>query len=125
MKNIFENVINNGDYDLSELLKKIDTYHVEGKLTDAERDELYAKARKTPVARYDYATEINKLWDAVRALQGKETEAEPKEYVQPTGAHDAYSVGDKVIFGGKVYVCVTANCVWSPVVYPSAWELVE
>lgn len=45
MKTIFENVIERGGYDLTGLLNRIDSYHVMGKLTDAERDELYAKAR--------------------------------------------------------------------------------
>ena len=45
MKTIFENVIERGGYDLTGLLNRIDSYHVMGKLTDEERDELYAKAR--------------------------------------------------------------------------------
>lgn len=45
MKTIFESVIARGDYDLTGLLNKIDSYHVMGRLTDSERDELYAKAR--------------------------------------------------------------------------------
>ena len=45
MKSIFENVIKKGGYDLTALLAKIDTYHIEGKLTDSERDELYRKIR--------------------------------------------------------------------------------
>lgn len=40
MVNIFKSVIERGGYNLSAVLKKIDTYHVEGKLNDAERDEL-------------------------------------------------------------------------------------
>ena len=45
MKEIFKNVIARGNYELTALLKKIDAYHIEGKLTDAERDELYTLAR--------------------------------------------------------------------------------
>lgn len=44
MKNIFKSVITRGGYNLSALLKKIDVYHIEGKLTDSERDELRAYA---------------------------------------------------------------------------------
>ena len=44
------------------------------------------------------------------------------EWVQPTGEHDAYSVGDKVIFEGQVYVCIVDNNVWEPGVY--GWEIV-
>lgn len=44
MITIFKNVIARGGYNLSALLKKIDMYHVDGKLTDSERDELRAFA---------------------------------------------------------------------------------
>ncbi len=44
------------------------------------------------------------------------------EYKPPTGAHDAYQVGDKVKFNERIYECVLANCVWDPKEYPSAWK---
>lgn len=44
MKNIFKSVIARGGYNLSAVLKKIDIYHIEEKLTDSERDELRAFA---------------------------------------------------------------------------------
>ena len=129
MKKIFESVIEKGGYDLAKLLEKIDTYHIEGKLTDQERDELYALARQTPVAQYDAAAEIEKLWKAVRELQnanqpGEGDDAAEESYpnfVQPTGAHDAYQAGDRVTFNGKRYRCLMDNCVWSPDTLPSAW----
>ena len=40
MVTIFKDVIARGGYNLSAVLKKIDTYHVEGKLTDAQRNEM-------------------------------------------------------------------------------------
>lgn len=45
------------------------------------------------------------------------------EFVQPTGAQDAYMQGDKVTFEGQHYICLIDNCTWSPAAYPSAWEL--
>lgn len=128
MKTIFERVIQRGTYDLTGLLKNIDAYHIEGKLTDAEREELYALARHEPKAQYDMQKEIEALWAAVRELQkanapeDEETSEEWPEYVQPTGAHDAYNTGDKVSKNGKRYVCLQDNCVWSPDVFPAAWE---
>ena len=44
------------------------------------------------------------------------------EYVQPTGAHNAYKIGDKITFNEKKYICKLDNCVWSPSEYPAAWE---
>lgn len=129
MKKIFESVILRGGYDLTGLLKNIDKYHIEGKLTDAERDELYALARQTPEAQYDVRAEIERIWAAIRELQKGATPEVPAdewpEYVQPTGAHDAYQLGDQVTYNGKRYRCAMANCIWSPDVLPDAWEAVS
>lgn len=126
MKKVFESVIKRGGYDLATLLKRIDGYHAEGKLSDAERDELYALARTSPEAQYDLRAEIERLWAAVRRLEanGKtdtETENTVKDFVQPTGAHDAYMEGDFVLYNGKVYTSVINCNVWSPDVYPQGW----
>lgn len=126
MKEIFAQVISRGNYDLTALLKNIDRYHVEGKLSDEERTELYELARAGAAPQYDVQAEIEALWAAVRALQGAgstggETDEWP-EFVQPTGAHDAYNTGDKMQEDGKKYICKMDNCVWSPKVYPAAWE---
>ena len=47
------------------------------------------------------------------------------EWIPPTGSHDAYSVGDKVIFEGKVYESLIDDNTWSPTDYPQGWELVD
>lgn len=134
MYSIFENVIRRGGYDLADLLKKIDSYHVEGKLTDQEREDLYALARKSPEAHYEYKAEIECLWAAIRELQAKAESGNPApetpadewpEYVQPSGAHDAYQAGAKITHGGKRYICKRDNCVWAPDVLPEAWDVVE
>lgn len=44
------------------------------------------------------------------------------EFVQPTGAHDAYKKGDKMTFAGNHYVSLIDGNVWSPAVYPQGWE---
>jgi len=43
------------------------------------------------------------------------------DWVQPTGAHDAYMKGAKVTYNGKVYVSNCDNNVWAPGVY--GWDL--
>ena len=130
MKSIIENVIKKGGYDLEDLLAKIDIFFAEGKLTAEERDALYALARVKPEAQYDLKAEIEKLWLAVKALQNGSTEGESgdtevKDYAQPTGAHNAYNKGDRVLFDGKVYVSTIDGNVWSPLVYPNGWKLAE
>jgi hypothetical protein len=44
------------------------------------------------------------------------------DWVQPTGAHDAYNIGDKVKFAGAVYEGKINANVWSPSVYPAGWQ---
>ena len=126
MRTIFEQVISRGDYDLTAMLQNIDRYHIEGKLTDEDRESLYALAREGAQPVYDYAAEIEAIWAAIRESQGQAQEPEEwPEFVQPTGAHDAYGVGAQVTYNGQRYRCKLANCVWSPDAYSDAWELVE
>ena len=44
------------------------------------------------------------------------------EWVQPTGAHDAYNVGDRVTYNGKVYESTMNGNVYSPDAYPEGWK---
>ena len=44
------------------------------------------------------------------------------EFVQPTGAHDAYNKGDKVTFEGKHYISLIDGNVYSPTAYPAGWK---
>ena len=44
------------------------------------------------------------------------------EWVQPTGAHDAYNIGDKVTYNGQHYVCTSDANVYAPDVY--GWDLI-
>ena len=43
------------------------------------------------------------------------------EWVQPTGAHDAYNTGDKVSYKGKHYVCTIDANTYAPDVY--GWKI--
>ena len=44
------------------------------------------------------------------------------EFVQPTGAHDAYNKGDKVTFNSKHYISLIDANVYSPAAYPAGWQ---
>ena len=128
MKKLFENVIARGGYDLGVMLKRIDSSHVEGKLTDAERDELYEKARAGADAQasVDVLKKLEELEARVRALEeggGSGSSAdEPEAYVPGKW----YYAGDRVTFEGKRYVCSAPKgvvCVWSPGMFPAYWEV--
>ena len=55
--------------------------------------------------------------DATPALWVVVSIDEYPEWVQPTGAHDAYNTGDKVSYNGKHYVCTIDGNAYAPDVY--------
>ena len=155
MYEIIKSVIEEGRYELSDLLKKIDTLWVQGSLTEEEKTELVQLAREkaTPENSYagiqkqldvlfqnaaEMAGQITANTAAIQAIREKMEEQgtvvpdpepmpeeEYPEYVQPTGAHDAYHNGDKVTYQGKKYHCIAPDgvaVVWAPDVYPTYWE---
>lgn len=139
MKEIFNNVINSKDYKLEDILYKLDEAYVRNRISKEEKEELEEKARFNANPLNSYAPHdelIKNLFERVKKLESivfaqedvpseEEVVEEYPLYVQPTGSHDAYKVGDKVTFNDKKYTCVLDNCVWSPETYPAAWELVE
>lgn len=48
-------------------------------------------------------------------------ETSPAEWIQPTGAHDAYNTGDRVTFEGVIYTSAIDANTWSPLAYPAGW----
>lgn len=42
---------------------------------------------------------------------------------QPTGAHDAYNIGDIVDYNGTLYKSLIDGNVYSPEAYPAGWEV--
>lgn len=65
-------------------------------------------------------TDYSSAWRA----DGVEPKPEPPipEFVQPTGAHDAYKKGDKVSFNGKIYESLIDTNAYSPSAYPLGWR---
>ena len=51
-----------------------------------------------------------------------ETPEEIPDFVQPTGAHDAYKKGDKVKYNGKIYESLIDANTYSPDAYPAGWK---
>lgn len=44
---------------------------------------------------------------------------------QPTGAHDAYNIGDIVDYNGTLYKSLIDGNVWSPEAHPAGWEKIN
>lgn len=62
------------------------------------------------------------LYKVLRQTEEAGDDAVIQEWVQPTGAHDAYHIGDKVLFNGETYESIIDNNTWSPQDYPQGWE---
>lgn len=67
-----------------------------------------------------YPTAAPSLWAKVLI---PDTNVIP-EWEQPDSTN-AYNIGDKVIFNGKVYESLINNNVWSPADYPGGWKEVN
>lgn len=137
----FQTIINAGGYALADLSKRIKTLFALGELSEDEMKQLLERAQTNAKPDDSYAP----LADRVKAIEEWETTVEerlakleadspidpgePEEptdewpgYKQPTGAHDAYHVGDKITYNGKHYMCVMDGCVWTPDAYPQGWQ---
>ena len=139
MYNIIKLVIQSKQYDLTDILHKIDTFWVQSSITDEQKEELETLARENADPENSYApiqeqinalaNTVSSLKDRVKALESANASEEPDDeylpYVQPTGAHDAYNIGNKILWtDGNKYVCQMDGCVWDPDTYPKAWQLV-
>lgn len=129
MYKIIKNVIDSKDYKLEDILYKISKMYVEDRISEAEKSELDNLAREKAKVEnsYDIQKQLDNIFARLEALENKNetTEIPVEEYplfVQPTGSHDSYNIGDKITFNNKKYTCIMDNCVWSPETYPSAWE---
>ena len=144
MYEIFKNVLK-GQYELVDILNKIAEYYVKGNSTKEEKEALEAEARNNANPENSYMPlkeQLDKVIDRVEILESKvnnleginsvepidpsesptESINEYPEYVQPTGAHDAYRIGDKITYNNKKYICKMDGCVWTPDIYPAGWE---
>ena len=59
---------------------------------------------------------------AAASGDGTVTVDEWPEFVQPTGAQDAYKTGDKVTYSGKHYISLIDGNVWTPDTYSAGWK---
>lgn len=142
MYQIIKNVILSKDFELRDILYKINKMYIESAITEEEKTELDELARTNAIAKNSYASleeqveniysEIDSIKSRLATLENTEEPEEPTEpvdeypeYIQPSGAHDAYNTGAKITFKGEKYTCLIDGCVWSPDEYPTAWEEVS
>lgn len=124
---IVKNVLNNGGYDLTAILKKIDSLWLQGKLTDTEYEELNTIARGGAKTEYsiDVIAKLEEFDKRLSAIENGNVNTETTEEYPEFEVGKWYYNGDKVYFEGGNYVCIAPEgtvCVWSPKDYPNYWE---
>ena len=128
MQNIIEKVIESKNFELSDMLKKIDTLWIQGSINEEAKKRLSEKARGNANVQssIDVFAKLVELENRIKALESQNTETE-----ETTESYEEYTVGkwyyngNRVMFEGKVYECIApenATCVWSPTEYPTYWE---
>lgn len=135
MYKLIKNVLETGKFELSEVLKKIDTFWLKGSITEDDRTELYelAQSKAKPEESVDLFAKINELEMRLKLLEEKlASDSEtPSEEADTTAEYPEFVVGkwyytgDKVTFEDKQYICIAPEstvCVWSPKDYPTYWE---
>lgn len=125
MYKLIKMVIENKDYELSDILRKIEVRWINGDITQDEKSELAALARDNASAKnsVDIFGMISALDERVRVLEESSNTdgTSAQEYV----SGKIYYAGDIITFGGKTYICTApegAVCVWSPQDYPAYWK---
>lgn len=128
MYNVIKSVIESGRYELSDMLRKIDTVWIQGDITDAEKAQLIdlARGNANTTNSIEIYAKLEEHEKRIKALENGKT-PEPTDEYPPYEVGKWYCNGDKVSFDGKNYTCTAPEgvvCVWSPSEYPAYWELV-
>lgn len=125
MYQIAKSVIMMRDYELSEMLGKLDKLWLKSQLTEEQHTELVALARENASAE----TGLTEAWKASieSRLDKLEQESAHPSDVEEFTVGRRYKNGDKVIWKRKTYICIAPEgqvCVWSPEDYPAYWQAV-
>lgn len=142
MYEIIKTVIETGYFELSDILKKIETQWISGKITDEQREELIQAARNkaNPESGLNLIEKVAELERRILALEKQLAPEEPEtpeedgtEAPEETVSNYPeyvvgkwYYAGDKITFNGVKYECIAPEgvvCVWNPVDYPAYWNL--
>lgn len=134
MYEVIKKVIESKKYELSDILKKIDTLWLQGDISDSQKETLTTLARSNAEISNSIDVlvkleEMNKRLTSVeaelKALKADSSDDETETTVEEYAQGIWYYAGDKVSFNGSTYICTAPEgivCVWSPTDYPAYWE---
>ena len=132
-----KDIIEKGNYELADILEKINTVWLKSYISKEEMEELETLARTN--ANIDNSINvIDKLKEIDTRMQNFDTQITKLEKADSEETEDPvteeypefikdywYYKGDKITFNNKKYICIAPDgqvCVWSPDDYPTYWE---
>lgn len=124
---IIKSVIESKNYELTDLLAKIDKRCLENQITEEQRDELVAMARENAdvTKSIDVMAKLQELEMRIKTLEEKKADEPTEESIEEYIAGKWYYNGDKCSENGKNYICTAPEgtvCVWSPSEYAPYWK---
>lgn len=127
---MIETVIKNGNYNLTDILKKIDRYHIENKISDEEKEVLYSLAREhaNGAIDVDLFKKVAELEARVKELEESRSDSVNEQNIEEYIPGKWYYNGDKCLESGIAYICKAPEkmaCTWSPSEYPPYWEVIK
>lgn len=127
MYNTIKRVISNRNYELTDILAKIDKRCLENQITEEERDELQAMARENAdvTKSIDVLAKLQELEMRIKAMEEKKADEPTDEVIEPFVLGKWYYMGERIKFNGKNYECIApqgAVCTWNPQEYPPYWK---
>lgn len=143
MYEITKSVIDSKCYELTDMLKKINTIWIQGDITDEQKAELIALAQENAdvTNSVDLMKKVEELDKRVRKLEEAQKDSEGDSESDGTDEEEGeselypeyivgkwYYNGDKCSEDGKNYICIAPEgkvCTWSPSEYPPYWQLVD
>lgn len=135
MFNVFKNVIENRNFELKGIIKKIDTLWAQSSITDDERAELIslAQSKANIQQSIDVMQKLEELDKRIKVVEemlaNNNNNSDDTEVVYANyEVGKWYYNGDIVRFEDVLYKCVAPDgvvCVWSPTEYPAYWEVTE
>lgn len=135
MFNVFKNVIENRNFELKGIIKKIDTLWAQSSITDDERAELIslAQSKANVQQSIDVMQKLEELDKRMKVVEemlaNNDNNSDNTEVVYADyEVGKWYYNGNVVKFEDVLYKCVAPDgvvCVWSPTEYPAYWEVTE
>lgn len=140
MYDVVKNVIASKNYDLTDILGKIETVWIQSRITDEQKMELINLARQNAEVQQsidilakleEHEKRLVELEGLVKNLTASKEDNEDGEEVTEESYEEYVSGrwcknGDIFTFDGKLVKCIApegVTCVWSPADYPAYWEV--